>query len=83
VATGLAASPSRIAVLAPQDEGAGDLLEGFGRGASLVNAGGDLWTVLDDDAAGHETFQIAGVTSLAKTAACPEIVAFRNNTKGV
>jgi hypothetical protein len=42
-----------------------------------------LWTVLDDDAAGHETFQIAGVTSPAKTAACPEIVAFRNNTKGV
>ena len=59
------------------------MLEGFGPGASLVNAGGDLWTVLDDDAAGHETFQIAGVTSLAKTAACPEIVAFRNNTKGV
>jgi len=43
--------------------------EEFGPGASLV--------------AGHETFQIAGVTSLAKTAACPEIVAFRNNTKGV
>jgi Ca2+-binding RTX toxin-like protein len=41
------------------------VLEGFGSGASLVNAGGDLWTVLYDDGAGHETFQIAGVTSLS------------------
>jgi hypothetical protein len=56
--------------------------EGFGPGACLVNAGGDLWTVLDDDAAGHETFQIAGVTSLANGDVL-EIVAFRNNTKGV
>jgi hypothetical protein len=38
--------------------------------------------MLYDDAAGHETFQIAGVTSLANGDVL-EIVAFRNNTKGV
>ena len=40
------------------------LLQGFGDDASLGNAG-DLWTVFYDDGASSETFQIAGVTSLA------------------
>ncbi|HYE00450.1 MAG TPA: right-handed parallel beta-helix repeat-containing protein, partial [Alphaproteobacteria bacterium] len=47
--------------------GAGDriVFTGFGPGATLSNAGGDLWRV--EDADGAATFRIAGVTTLHGT----------------
>jgi serralysin len=41
------------------------LFQGFDDSAELVHGAGDFWTVLYDDGASSETFQIVGVTSLA------------------